>query len=113
MRWQSVDSFLKRQLRRHVGKGKIYMSSDKEKRWAKKFVCWYSRSFEMNEFYHTYGTPGIWFHGYLPVKDFGRPEYLYYNERYGYYDFQIKGIEHLEQMLRVMKKINAELNALD
>lgn len=79
----------------------------------KKFICWYSSIFEINEFYHTFGTPGIWFHGYLPIQDFGNPEFLYYNEKFGYYDFQIKDTKHLNQMFDVMKKINEELASLD
>lgn len=113
MRWQSVDSILKRQLFRYVAKSKIYKPTAEKREIAKKYICWYSRSFDINEFYYTYGTPGIRFHGYLPVKDFGKPEFLYYDERYGYYDFQIKDFEHLEQMLSTMKKVNAELIALD
>lgn len=120
MRWQSVDDSLKKRLCRHVGKPTTYKSAINEKGQSaektfktKKFICWYSSIFEINEFYHTFGTPGIWFHGYLPIQDFGNPEFLYYNEKFGYYDFQIKDTKHLNQMFDVMKKINEELASLD
>lgn len=50
----------------------------------KKFICWYSRLFEINEFYHIYGIPGICFHGYLPKNEFGEPEFDCYEPSYGY-----------------------------
>ena len=79
----------------------------------KKFICWYYRNFEFNEFYHTFGTPGIWFHGYLPIKDFGKPEFLYHDERYGYFDFQIKDLEHFYKMFEVLTKVSQELAVLE
>ena len=120
LHWQSVDSVLKLLLQRCVGKSTKFNSITKdgdktvEKTFKmKKFICWHSKKFELNEFYHTFGIPGIWFHGYLPIKDFGKPEYLYHDKRYGYYDFQIKNVEQLEQMLSVMMEINTELIALE
>ena len=120
LHWQSVDSVLKLLLQRRVGKSTKFNSITKdgdktvEKTFKmKKFICWHSKKFELNEFYHTFGIPGIWFHGHLPIKDFGKPEYLYHDERYGYYDFQIKNVEQLEQMLSVMMEINTELIALE
>lgn len=119
LRWQSVDSLLKKHLCRCIGKNAKYKAVVDENSLSvekvfntKKFICWYYRNFEFNEFYHTFGTPGIWFHGYLPIKDFGKPEFLYYDERYGYYDFQIKDLEHFYEMLEVLTKASQELAIL-
>lgn len=113
LRWQDVDNYLKKSLTRYVGKTETYKSTVKENECTvnqvfkpKKFICWYSRKFEFNEFYHTFGTPGIWFHGYLPVADFGNPEFDYSEPGYGYYDFQIKDLEHFSEMLDAMRKTN-------
>ena len=120
LQWQSVDSVLKLLLQRCVGKSTMLKSTTKdgdttvEKTFKmKKFICWYSKKFELNEFYHTFGIPGIWFHGYLPVKEFGEPEFLYFNKKFGYFDFQIKSVEHLGQMFNIMKMANEELAALE
>ena len=113
LRWQDVDKYLKKSLTRYVGKAESYKTQIEENGRTidrvfkhKKFICWYSRKFEFNEFYHTFGTPGIWFHGYLPIADFGKPEFDYFEPGYGYYDFQIKDLKHFMEILDVMKKTN-------
>ena len=76
----------------------------------KKFICWYSRLFEINEFYHIYGIPGICFHGYLPKNEFGEPEFDCYEPSYGYYDFKIRDLEHFKKILEAMKKADVFLH---
>ena len=93
LRWQSVDRFLKQFMHRFVGESvpfdthiDEYGNEIKEVFSRKKFICWHSRLFEINEFYHTYGTPGIWFHGYLPKNEFG-----------------IKDLAHFRNVLKAIK----------
>lgn len=119
LKWQSVDLILKMLLQRSIGKATKFKSKKEnngktiEKTYkTKKFICWYSNTFEINEFYHIFGVPGIWFHGYLLVKNFNNPENLYFDERFGYYDFQIKSVDHLDQIFKAMKKANDELATL-
>ena len=111
LRWQNVDKFLKQFMRRFVGASipfdthiDEYGNEIKDVFSRKKFICWYSRLFEINEFYHTYGTPGIWFHGYLPKSEFGEPEFDCYEPDYGCYDFEIKDLGHLRDVLKTMEK---------
>lgn len=111
LRWQNVDRFLKQFMHRFVGESvpidtriDEYGNEIKEVFSRKKFICWCSRQFEINEFYHTYGTPGVWFHGYLPKSEFGKPEFDCYEPSYGYYDFKIKNLEHFKDVLNAMKK---------
>ncbi len=110
LRWQSVDRFLKQFMHRFVGESvpfdthiDEYGNEIKEVFSRKKFICWHSRLFEINEFYHTYGTPGIWFHGYLPKNEFGEPEFDCYEPDYGYYDFEIKDLAHFRNVLKAIK----------
>lgn len=113
LRWQNVDKFLKNFLHRFVSEsipsdtiidehGNEILKFFSRKR----FICWFSRTFEINEFYHTYGTPGIWFHGYLPKNEFGNPEFDSIEPGFGYYDFEIKSLEQLKQILETMIKAN-------
>ena len=111
LRWQNVDRFLKQFMHRLVGESvpiethiDEYGNEIKEGFSRKKFICWYSRLFEINEIYHTYGTPGIWFHGYLPKSEFGEPEFDCYEPSYGYYDFEIKDLGHFQEVLKAMKE---------
>jgi len=111
LRWQNIDKFLKKFLHRLVNETTpcetIIDENGHEIKKVfrrKRFICWYSRVFEINEFYHTYGTPGICFHGYLPQNDFGEPEFDSVEPGYGYYDFRIKSLEHFKQILEAMIK---------
>lgn len=106
LRWQNVDRFLKQFMHRFVGESlsDVYGNEFKTVFSRKKFICWYSRLFEINEFYHTYGTPGIWFHGYLPKSEFGEPEFDCYEPDYGYYNFEIRDLEHFKEVLNAMEK---------
>lgn len=111
LRWQNVDKFLKKFMHRLVSETApcntiIDEHGNKILKFfsRKRFICWYSHTFEINEFYHTFGTPGIWFHGYLPKSEFGEPEFDYAEPDYGYYDFEIKSLEHFKQILEAMIK---------
>ena len=113
LRWQNVDKFLKKFLHRFVSEVipidtviDEHGNEIKKVFSRKRFICWYSRIFEINEFYHTYGTPGIWFHGYLPQSEFGEPEFDSAKPDYGYYDFEIKSLEHFKHTLATMIKAN-------
>jgi hypothetical protein len=113
LRWQNVDKFLKQFLHRTVTETTPfdtvideYGNEVKQVFSRHKFICWYSRLFEINEFYHTYGTPSIWFHGYLPKSEFGEPEFNSHEPDYGYYDFEIRNLEHFKEVLVAMNQAN-------
>ena len=106
MRWKTINKIcLENNLERlDVKNGNL----------CKKAICWRvkDKNFNINEFYHTFGTPGIWFHGYLPIKEFASSKYITEspNEEFAYFDFEILNMEHFYYTLEYMKRVKFNNN---
>jgi hypothetical protein len=110
-RWQDADKFFKSKgLKRLVCKfrnltigGRVF--SEVRRDWKRRSIAWFSNKTWLNEFYHDMGSPGIWFHGYLPIDkapSYAKTEDDFENESlngYGQYNFKFETVEQLEEFM--------------
>ena len=99
MRWQTIDRICKENgLKRGVVK--------RDHTVLRHCIYWYraDKEFDYGEFYHTYGVPGIWFQGFLPMAEFAKDNTS--PNKYGFFEFEIKNMEMFYAVLNELKKVD-------